>query len=350
LLYWSEGENGGFTNRKLSMFDYKGEVIWDKTLLDEYQYSAGGNLEKTLDDNLVMGYRTNTWAAGISQGAAVSKLDNDGEEIWRRDFHTSDFSGPIKVETFLNGGYVAAWVKDTFINADDNGNLTMLIGLDSIGNTEWEYYFSVPALRFIEEMTIAANGDIIGCGNDSNHDFGVGWIFRMTAEGELLWLRQYADTTIETANIFHLSDIIETSDGGLASVGMIPTIENGFVNAKVWLLKTDANGCLDEDCERPYVITDVKECPNLGLNEKEYFTATSNPVEKDVYLEFEDLPTENAEVFVFDQYGKKLLTTKLAVGVAIQKIDLANFANGNYFITYFKEGKLLQTVSMVKTK
>lgn len=97
-------------------------------------------------------------------------------------------------------------------------------------------------------------------------------------------------------------------------------------------------------------ITGVTEHSHSKKNEKEYFVATPNPVAKEVYLQFEQLPAENSEVFVFDNYGKKLLTIKLAIGEATRKIDLAGFANGNYFITYFSHGKLLQTVSIVKSK
>lgn len=93
---------------------------------------------------------------------------------------------------------------------------------------------------------------------------------------------------------------------------------------------------------------------NVGINSvagKDYhFNAYPNPVNDIVNVHFSSLnkQLENAEIQLFDIFGRKLHTT--AVNDEETQLDLSNYANGLYLIRLYDKQELIGVVKVVKRK
>ncbi|MEM1324025.1 MAG: hypothetical protein AAGG75_27435, partial [Bacteroidota bacterium] len=134
------------------------------------------------------------------------------------------------------------------------------------GELKWTYIFDTqPGIvtHGVIDLGIAANGDIIGCGliRSVYYDYGLsGFIFRFSPQGELLWKRIFLvepDTDPDLPEnwplLSQLFQIIELPNGDLVAGGEVLRPYNDPVQGPrrdqdVWVIRTDAEGCMQEDC------------------------------------------------------------------------------------------------------
>lgn len=85
-----------------------------------------------------------------------------------------------------------------------------------------------------------------------------GWLLRMNVQGEVLWERDYYDTTyLGSVQGFH--SIIPTSDGGFIASGTIDNDMTGVYESHNWVLKLDSLGCLLPGCGKVNFIVNTQE-------------------------------------------------------------------------------------------
>jgi hypothetical protein len=98
-----------------------------------------------------------------------------------------------------------------------------------------------------------------------------GYICRINDAGEMLWQRRIADPMhCNTPSCFNFIERgYEAPNGDLLFTGRIRDTLNG---GDIWILKTDANGCLEPDCGEvqfandPLLATERPMVPQLGLS------------------------------------------------------------------------------------
>ncbi|MCB0515553.1 MAG: T9SS type A sorting domain-containing protein [Bacteroidetes bacterium] len=124
---------------------------------------------------------------------------------------------------------------------------------------DWRLFLDAKRSQYVSSIKIAQNGDIIGCGNDINNPFkegnSTGLLLRISPEGELRWLRQIIalDGTHEALG-YRFRDLVEDSLQNIVLSGLIRWVDTVYYD--VWLVRTDADGCLYESsCTDPLIFT-----------------------------------------------------------------------------------------------
>ncbi|NNE28812.1 MAG: T9SS type A sorting domain-containing protein [Saprospiraceae bacterium] len=187
----------------------------------------------------------------------ILKYNQDMDLVWEWETGNEfDFSNSLvgRMEVLDDGVII--------IPAEDNSPFSEEVwGIDSTG-IKWRYShpFS-PSVRIsVYNLTEAANGDILGCGWISDNEITLGnmaYLFRMTNEGEMLWERAIIDSRNEVPDkpmVSYMFDITELDDGtiligGYQNVWYYDENNEEKKDLDAWLVRTDANGCIIEDCE-----------------------------------------------------------------------------------------------------
>jgi hypothetical protein len=242
--------------------DENADVLWEKIMENpDSRREDRGNLEVLPNGDMVLAF--NIWKPGGFRAAAgIARLDSEGEVIWQHNFPFGQF-GSTQCQRIIrplpNGNFVLSNCTDTI---PDSGDPDLVSGLSPDGEVLWNTVFYSWVLKDILNLRTTANGDIIGCGYDANFP-GTGahsaWIFRMTAEGELLWERRFIRPPFQDA-LSWFDDLAETPEGNIAVLGTtLDTFPDGFIHGDAWLLILDENGCLTPGCTEVDLVVSVED-------------------------------------------------------------------------------------------
>ena len=250
------------------------DTIWTQHI-EEENFQRSWTIAEDYDGAYILGGVTgiSNWMESDGLGTAdglILKLNKDGTERWRLNIGTEDddcdaFVMPCTDEA---GKYIV-WSCDGnshisqfgVINYNDTNEAKMhyISKIDSMGFVYWRVDF-VPYSQEIRKVVELPNGDFLALGSNtscghatSSCDPELGWLSRISSEGELLWSHTYQnyeeeDTLYTRFNWF--TDAIPAADGGLIVVGRHQHKETWSSASipHVWLLKVDENGCLTPNC------------------------------------------------------------------------------------------------------
>ena len=137
--------------------------------------------------------------------------------------------------------------------------------------------------------------------------------------GNLLWYKSYRFTDGDLVEYF--TDFIETSDGGILISGSAgESSANGGQNS--WLIKLDANGCLDpQDCG-----VSVRDMPLPDA-----VTIYPNPASEYLNLKIEQ-GSGTYTVFLHDATGR-LVQHETLSGIGTHTLQVGQIPAGVYFCT-----------------
>lgn len=170
------------------------------------------------------------------------KIDASGNIVWSQTYGGSDNEYLAAALVPVTDGYILAGGTES-----TNGNVTIskdefrqhwLFKVDKLGNILWQKKFSENEGAQIHSLTKAKNGDLIGSG----YVYPPGgpsdaWLFRLTANGNLIWEKVYDDLTEVAVNI------AEASNGDLIATGT--TLESTNISQiDALLFRTNSDGDL----------------------------------------------------------------------------------------------------------
>ena len=290
----------------------------------------------------------------------ILKLNKDGTERWRLNIGTEDddcdaFVMPCTDEA---GKYIV-WSCDGnshisqfgVINYNDTNEAKMhyISKIDSTGFVYWRLNF-VPYSQEIRKVVELPNGDFLALGSNtscghatSSCDPELGWLARISSEGELLWSHTYQnyeeeDTLYTRFNWF--TDAIPAADGGLIVVGRHQHKETWSSASipHVWLLKVDENGCLTPNCSATDSLIFVSTADViLPMREEWKVRVFPNPAKEQVFVTYNGIAQagdlkaiiysiDGAIVKVQDlHHGNALINTEtLEAGIYLCAIQNAN--------------------------
>lgn len=326
----------------------------DGNILDEHFYGEqfGTSIAQDLiwahDSTLLLSYtacETPNCNVAESNNLHIARLNNDLEVLWDNPVWEVYVSSVNHAVLELDDGNIAV---STHRHNDQGGALTppVLLWLDENGNLTDQYEFPVNRLSEIHDLFQTNNGLIIGAGNADIFEEGIresaGWIFAFSPEGEMLWNRYIKDgRTPFTSSQFFTG--LELEDGSLVFGGEITDTISG--TSDLWLVKLDADGCLEPGCSELQVVTPTREIALL----QEQFEVFPNPVEqgKALFIQNENSVSSNYLYTLIDVQRRYRQEGQCPVS-DILKIKTEGLESGIYFLQIINEdGKLVQVEKIV---
>lgn len=330
---WRYISDADIVIRKL---DANGDIIKEKILEKEKYFAYPGDL-MLLESSSDLVITLKDGDDYLLAEPYVALLDSNFNFKWKREL-------PEVIEPTMRPNLVIAQdQKKIFVNyvkKEINPHNGKVYTFDLDGNMVWERSLISRPYFSIGISTLAKNGDIIEGGYDAYVDGGDrGRIFRMTSEGDILWDRGYRGPVPAFYNLSYFNSVIETSDGGILAVGStVNLLPSGNIDSDdVYVVKTDANGCLTPACntiEEPgtYVGTKNQVSENTGI--KIY----PNPAKEQLYLEGENLPKEISIVTI---NGKTVKTLSNLTAQQQVILEISELHPGIYLLRLlFEDGRI----------
>ncbi|MEM1322238.1 MAG: T9SS type A sorting domain-containing protein, partial [Bacteroidota bacterium] len=278
--------------------------------------------------------------------SAIIKLDEQKQKVF--EWQSPDFGDGGGLGTFeiLADGKMVG-------NFDDITNRQVLIyALNPDGTMAWEFDFAPRSYENYEvsDLTTTEEGQIVGCGTyiNTRKIQQTGFIFKLDAEGQLLWKRiftigvgEHPLNAPESPKRCWLNDIIELPNGDLTAGGRMYNYYDDPVlgprnDIDLWLVKMDAEGCIEADCGEDLILTNTHDVLN-NLQEVRIFP---NPVTQNLYI-------QNAN---FDTYEIFSITgQRLRAGTFNNNpISFENLPSGTYLIQLRSDKHPSQTFKIAK--
>lgn len=176
--------------------------------------------------------------------------------------------------------------------------------------------------REIRRLKQLKNGDILGVGlygdtrNDNPDFLEIPFMFRLTDKGQLLWLKAFYRDVYLSENVLingHFLDATELENGDILAVGQIgnyltfdPIIGGPRPDNDILIVRTDANGCINDACQKVTKLEDVIS------------TTTNHPIQLPVSYLFPNPSGGQTDVFnpeqvlfivFYDMAGTKVYET-----------------------------------------
>lgn len=343
------------TNRILTKVTPNGATVWRKTLEDEEMHTLFGNIANTRDSQHIMIYANDLLL--FYEEPVIVKMDTLGNALWEKKMtpNNSSFCAKPAIRPLLNGDYAVKWCQDTIFDWETNTISPFIAILDSLGNLKKKVYFQSHYIKIIYNIKIAANGDIIGCGENRNFDIdedglfdNSAWIFRMRPTGEVLWERSYYSP--DYPNSPHsFFDVVETSEGGIAATGYVKdTLETGEPNINVWLVQVDSTGCMFPDCQDSLLFLAVPEIDEPLITRQVFFKVFPNPVSDYLYLDFyQSIGRSDNWIELYDFSGRLVKRNILSKGTLQHELKVSELHSGMYLLRYLANGQIWQQEKII---
>jgi hypothetical protein len=191
---------------------------------------------QTFDGHLILaGY---TESAGLGKGDAwLIKTDENGKEIWKKDFGSTGKDAFLKLVLLPDGSVLAAGYKNDSRSGD--------IWLANIREEKliWEKELGRGNFEAVKSMALMPDGGVVLVGNSQKSslgDRGQVYVLRTKPDGSESWVKLYGERDWE-----EVSDVIVTKDGGIAFCGL--TTSKGSGGMDMWVGKVSSAGFLQWD-------------------------------------------------------------------------------------------------------
>lgn len=340
--------NGDYLG-KIRAFDENWSILWERNIPNIYSDMGWCDTEPTPDNGAVIIY--SSCESGQCR-ANIEKYDSLGGLEWTTTF-PKDYYLAKRVELAVHpdGGYVGFWRIDTF-GIYVYPNPDMVFKLDVSGQFEWQKVVFNYAQNF-SHLFASPNGNILACGvaqdfyQDSINYF-TGFIRCYQADGDFKWERKIFDYTeggIES--IFNTGAQIANGDF-IFSGEIWDTLSNDPFPGNVWLVKLDSNGCIVPGCGEEQYLSNSQEPAQMET--KETFAVFPNPFIDNITLASifgKTIPPGEYHAKLYNVQGV-LLRQQVINPILLTSMDTEGISAGAYLLIVFKDGKVIQTLKVVK--
>jgi PKD repeat protein len=188
----------------------------------------------------------------------VLKLDRKGNLVWAKCRGGSGDDEANSVQQTSDGGYIVAGATksgDREVKGNNGGLDCWVFKLDADGNLVWAKCRGGSGYDEARSVQQTSDGGYIVAGYTEstdkevkgNHGGGDCWIFKLDAEGNLLWQKCLGGSFCDLAN-----GIQQTSDGGYIVTGFTYSNNGDVLSSHYtatlsdgWVVKLDANGNIE---------------------------------------------------------------------------------------------------------
>jgi len=205
--------SSGYFDAFVRKYDGAGNEIWTRQFgSSEYDYAQGGVAVDSSGNVYVAGWTSGALPGQVSSGwgdAFVRKYDGSGDEIWTRQFGSSDgdYTKGMAVDT-LGNVYVAGYTGGTFPGQTSSGNIDAFIRkYDGAGNEIWTRQFGSSWEDHAEGVAVDASGSVYVAGltygalpgqvsSGGSYD---AFVRKYDGSGNEIWTRQFGSSIYTTA-------------------------------------------------------------------------------------------------------------------------------------------------------
>jgi hypothetical protein len=332
LIGWTSTGSSSYSQMFCTKTDSAGSIEWSKQYGDTVGYLVGTGIVQLQDG----GYFVTSW---VSEGPTntyirngrLMRLDALGNELWERDYGSTGLFdyfeqiGQVNSNEFVMMG---TRCMGPGFNQNADGWYMMV---DSMGNVNIDKHFGSETLEEIYNFRRSGNNFFAS----GSKQFGTsgrnrGYLQLISDNLDSIWSKTYYyDTTGSFYdNYFWNMDLCQ--DGGVVMCGQaIPGI-TGTQDA--WLVKTDANGCIDTACSL------LAEVPQLVSSSTENVFLYPNPTTSFSALKISgDFLNEECLVTVIDINGRIKYSTTFLPNRTENTFPLRSVEPGIYFVKVHSE-------------
>lgn len=247
-------EVGSFGEAWIFKTNAVGEMEWETKLGGKWGDNASGIVQTQDGGYLAAGMRS-FYEDDRRRQVTLLKLDANGELEWEKDYGGEWDDKTTSMQETTDGGFILTGVTATRDGIDDATDKyeAWVIKLNSQGDIEWQKILGGSLMDEANQVIQAADGGYVVAGMSKSADGDVGknngdsdaWVFKLDANGELIWSQAFGGTDSDYA-----TSITQSPDGGYVVVGGSESLEgDGDVSNNIgftdfWVLKLDANGNL----------------------------------------------------------------------------------------------------------
>ena len=315
-----------FTRNNFNSLSYDIEVTKDSGYVYLSIFSTDYKINK-VDKNCVVQWRFILSNNLMSRTAQDIEVLNDSIIIVGRSYIYQQSNTPNKLEIckFNIDKKTIIWRKDYFL------------------------YYNVLNLTLIQSMNIDISNDsniVISATSDvfpldSSNVEKRGAILKINQNGDSLWQRYYAHNWEDSSNIdLQLNDLIVCDDGGFLFGGFVKDYSDGKV--KSWLVKTDSMGMTQA------AFTLGVEDDRILVIKKQSPLFYPNPVYDNLYIQFDQISTNNYELNIYSITGTLVKHQKIgALGIEY-RINIQDLKPGIYLVSLVSGGQLVYSQKIIK--
>lgn len=322
---------GNILNKKVHDLNAT-EYPWLLRPMFNGNFMVGAVTHKTANSSA---YWCRTWLIEIdSMGNYVNQwIDTDNKNLWPYGMQQTADSGWIIVRQHLAYD-VSGFQK---YNAG-------IVKYDKNFTKEWEHYYGDSSdVTGFYDVEILPDGKYIVCGttpiwgSDSAHRFG--WIVKFDTDGTMLWERKYVALERNGTHSY-LYDIDVLPNGDLLACGELRFTFNVGITPiqQGWILRTDSNGCVIENC-----LTGIDIRPET-TDEREILL-WPNPASNFIEVVIES-DMEMADIHIYNLTGALVLEQK--ANRHNNRIDVSQLSKGMYVVSAEKQGRFLKAKLVIE--
>ena len=228
-------QNNGDTDIWAVKVDAAGNMEWEKT----YGGTLGDGATQivtTANGYVIMGYTG--WSIGETATPWIVKIDEEGNMIWDKTFEGVEITAIVAIPS---GGFICSGGKN---------NDAFLLRLDDNGTTSWSKTYGGEKVDRAAGVDVTSDGGFIVVGNTNYPEIGAIadfisqdiWIFKVDADGNVLWEKKQGGSNAEWAY-----QVISTDDGGaiIRSRTESSDIPGYHGDIDILLTKVNVNGNLE---------------------------------------------------------------------------------------------------------
>jgi hypothetical protein len=220
--------NVGGSDSFIRKYSSDGDEIWTRQFGTSGGVSATGVSADSSGGVYVVGGTGDTFPGQTSEGggdAYIRKYNSDGDEIWTRQFGTSDFEYASGVSVDSSGGvYVVGNTNGEFPGQTRQGEQDAFIRkYSSDGDEIWTRQFGTSEDDFALGVSADSSGGVYVVGN-TNGEFpgqtseggGDAYIRKYNSDGDEIWTRQFGTSGVTEGNA-----VFADSSAGVYVVGLV---------------------------------------------------------------------------------------------------------------------------------
>jgi hypothetical protein len=225
----------GVGHRWVAKLDPQGEVAWRHDYGGQRVGSAHSILVTADGGYVAAGMEQAAWP-GRDRGW-VAKIDALGAVVWERTYGDGSDERIQALRDTPDGGYV--FVGSTRLKPTA-APLAWVVKVNAIGEPLWQRTFGGPTRhRALDVVTLGDEGFVVAGWSErpGRRERRDGWVLRLDAKGDKLWEHTYGGGEDDAA-----SEIRPANTGGFVVVGS--TASAGAGRSDAWIFRIDAEGRL----------------------------------------------------------------------------------------------------------